>query len=54
MIEEFTWGDDLDASEIFERLEVAFVSCDQIIRLRRNGAFEDAMVVCILYYAGKV
>lgn len=53
MIEEFSWRDDLDASEMLERLEVVFVSCDQIIRSRRNGAFQDAMVVRILRHAGK-
>ena len=33
---------------------MAFVSCDQIVYARGDGAFQDAMVVRILHHAGEV
>ena len=54
LIQEGSRGHDRDPTKVFDRLQVAFVSRNQVIRTSRDGAFEDAMVGLVLHEAREV
>ena len=53
-IQEGSRGQDRDPAKVFEGLQVAFVSRNQVVHTSRDGAFEDAMVGLVLHDAREV
>lgn len=53
-IEEGSWGDDLDPTKVFERLQMALVTRNQIVRACADGAFEDGMVGFVPHHTAEM